>query len=69
MNDKFDRCLTITGMKMCRKSLGVPKLDHMNRQQIRGMLHIKETIADKVKNSFAEVHAQGENNVTRQPFR
>ena len=44
-------------------------LDHIKSQHIRGSLHIKEAIVDKVKNErndwFAKVYSQDESNVAR----
>ena len=65
----FGRDLTTAEMKMCRISLGATKLDHIKSQHIRGSLHIKEAIMDKVKNErndwFAKVYSQDESNVAR----
>lgn len=69
MYDKFGRDLTTAEMKMCRMSLGVTKLDHIRSEHIRGTLHIKEAIIDRVKNErddwFAKIHSQEESNVAR----
>ena len=69
MYDKFGRDLTTAEMKMCRMSLGVTKLDHIKSERIRGALHIKEAIVDKVRNErndwFAKVHSQNETNVAK----
>jgi uncharacterized protein YllA (UPF0747 family) len=69
MYEKYGRDLTTAEMKMCRMSLGVTKLDHIKSQHIRGSLHIKEAIVDKVKNErndwFAKVYSQDESNVAR----
>ena len=69
MYDKFGRDLTTAEMKMCRMSLGVRKLDHIRSEHIRGTLHIKEAIIDRVKNErddwFAKIHSQEESNVAR----
>ena len=50
MYEKYGRDLTTAEMKMCRMSLGVTKLDCIKSQHIRGSLHIKEAIVDKVNN-------------------
>ena len=55
-------------MKMCR--MRVTKLDHIKSQHIRGMLHMKEAIVDKVKNErndwFAKVHSQCESKMLQE---
>ncbi len=67
--EKFGRDLTTAEMKMCRMSLGSRKLDHIKSQHIRGTLHIKEAIVDKVKAErndwFAKVYSQDESNIVR----
>ena len=69
MYDKFGRDLTTAEMKMCRMSLGVTKLDHIRSEHVRGTLHIKEAIVDKIKNErndwFAKIHSQDETKVAR----
>ena len=69
MYEKFGRDLTTAEMKMCRMSLGVTKLDHIKSEHIRGTLHIKEAIVDKINNErhewFAKVHSHDETNVAR----
>lgn len=69
MYDKFTRDLTTAEMKMCRMSLGVTKLDHIRSDRIRGSLHIKESIDEKLKhersNWFEKVYKQDENHVAK----
>src|ERR1700735_4369503 len=69
MYEKYGRALTTAEMKMRRMSLGVTKLDHIRSQHIRGTLHIKEAIVEKIKNEridwFTKIHDRNESNVAR----
>lgn len=46
--DRHKKKMTATEMKMVRISSGITKLDHIKSDQIRGSLHVKEPIVDKL---------------------
>lgn len=45
----YENKMTATEMKMCRMSVGVTKLDHIRSTRIRGSLHIKKPIVEKMR--------------------
>ena len=67
MYEKFGKDLLGRVRAIRHECLGVTKRDHIKSQHIRGTLHIKEPIVDKVKAErndwFAKVHSQGESNI------
>ena len=48
MYKEFERKITAADMKTCRISCGVTKLDHIRSSRIRGSLHIKKSVVEKL---------------------
>lgn len=51
-------------MNICM-SLGVTKLDHIQRQHIRGTLHINDNFKNERYDRFLKFHTKNESNVAR----
>jgi len=49
MQKKYESKMTATEMKMLRMTAGVTKLDRIKSSKIRGSLHVKVPIVDKIK--------------------
>ena len=48
MYKRFEDKITAADMKMCRIACGVTKLDHIRSTKIRGSLHIKKFVVEKL---------------------
>lgn len=67
MYQKYEQDLTAAEMKMMRMTMGVSKLDHIKSKQVRGSMHVKESIVEKIKRErigwFEKLYVSNDTNV------